>query len=102
MEKYMKNCRMILLSTHLHRLINPIRSRCLNIRVPAPSPHSIAQVLAEVGKIESTSFSSFHFTESIYQQIANNCDRNLRMALIQLQATRYTKSTEGQITPYKK
>lgn len=37
MEKYMGACRMILVCQHVHKLIAPIRSRCLNIRVPAPS-----------------------------------------------------------------
>jgi replication factor C subunit 3/5 len=42
MEKYMKNCRMILLCNSVHKLIHPIRSRCLNIRVPAPNHTAIA------------------------------------------------------------
>lgn len=45
MEKYVKNCRMILLCTHVHKLIPPIRSRCLNLRVPAPQVEQISQIL---------------------------------------------------------
>ena len=45
----MKNCRMILLCTHIHKLIHPIRSRCLNIRVPAPERPVIAKILIEIG-----------------------------------------------------
>lgn len=50
MEKYVKNCRMILLCTNVHRLINPIRSRCLNIRLPAPDSETIQGILYEIGK----------------------------------------------------
>lgn len=50
MEKYVKNCRMILLCTNVHRLINPIRSRCLNIRLPAPDSETIKGILSEIGK----------------------------------------------------
>ena len=50
MEKYVKNCRMILLCTNVHRLINPIRSRCLNIRLPAPDSETIKGILYEIGK----------------------------------------------------
>ena len=37
MEKYVMRCRMILMCDNLHKLIMPIRSRCINIRIPAPS-----------------------------------------------------------------
>lgn len=62
MEKYMNNCRMILLATNLHRLIHPIRSRCLNLRIPAPSSEVIQRILADVAKIESSSLHQFNWT----------------------------------------
>uniref|UniRef100_A0A669BGH8 Replication factor C (activator 1) 3 n=1 Tax=Oreochromis niloticus TaxID=8128 RepID=A0A669BGH8_ORENI len=37
MEKYMATCRLILCSTSTSKVIGPIRSRCLAIRVPLPS-----------------------------------------------------------------
>ena len=102
MEKYMKNCRMILLCTHLHKLINPIRSRCLNIRVPAPSQETISHVLSEIGKSESNNSHQFNFTFELCDSIANTCQRNLRQAIIQLQASKFTKNSEGMLAPYKK
>ena len=37
------------------------------------------------------------------KSVVESCDRNLRLAIIQLQATKYAKSnTEGLIAPYKK
>jgi len=102
MEKYMKNCRMILISNNIHKLINPIRSRCLNIRVPAPEQNEIQEVLTEVGRLESTNLNNYVFTSEVINKIASTSNRNLRLALIQLQASRYTKSTEGMFAPYKK
>ena len=37
MEKYIKNCRIILICEFVHKIIQPIRSRCVNLRVPSPS-----------------------------------------------------------------
>ena len=37
MEKYAGSCRLILCSNSVSKVIPAIRSRCLNIRVPAPT-----------------------------------------------------------------
>lgn len=37
MEKYIERCRIILVCESLAKIISPIRSRCLLIRVPAPN-----------------------------------------------------------------
>jgi replication factor C subunit 3/5 len=97
MEKYMKNCRMILLCTNLHRLISPIRSRCLNVRVPAPTPADIALVLGRLASTHQFPSSSEAVTSTV-----QGCDRNLRLAIIQLQASKFTRSPEGLLAPYKK
>lgn len=41
MEKYMSNLRIILCANSTSRLIAPIKSRCLLIRVAAPSPEEV-------------------------------------------------------------
>lgn len=41
MEKYMGTCRLILCSTSTSKVIGPIRSRCLAIRVPLPSTEEV-------------------------------------------------------------
>ena len=41
MEKYMSNMRIILCANSTSRLIAPIKSRCLLIRVAAPSPEEV-------------------------------------------------------------
>jgi len=41
MEKYMKRCRMILTAESLGRVIQPLRSRCLMIRISCPEYEEI-------------------------------------------------------------
>lgn len=43
MEKYMSTCRLILCSTSTSKVIGPIRSRCLAVRVALPSPEEACQ-----------------------------------------------------------
>ena len=44
MEKYMSTCRLILCCNSTSKVIPPIRSRCLAVRVPAPSIEDVSQV----------------------------------------------------------
>ena len=37
MEKYHKTCRFILCGSQISKIIDPIKSRCLDIRIPSPS-----------------------------------------------------------------
>ena len=45
MEKYKATCRLILIANSTSKIIAPLRSRCLGIRVPAPSPSDVTEVL---------------------------------------------------------
>lgn len=92
MEMYMKNCRMILVCSKIHKLIPPIRSRCVNIRVPAPSNDEIYEVCSIIAARESNNV-TFNFTEQILKSVVEHSDRNLRLAIIQLQATKYSKNS---------
>ena len=48
METFSSSCRLILISTSASRVIEPLRSRCVLIRVPLPSPESLAELVAPV------------------------------------------------------
>jgi len=52
MEKYMSTCRMILLSESTSKLIPALRSRCLGIRVQAPSTEEVKQCLMQACEVE--------------------------------------------------
>ncbi|GBG30426.1 Replication factor C subunit 3 [Hondaea fermentalgiana] len=77
MEKYVRNCRLILCCENLSKVIDPLRSRCLPIRVAAPSHEEMCAVLQTVAKRESVTL-----TPSACAAIASNSQRNLRRALL--------------------
>jgi len=45
MEKYMATCRLILCANSTSKIIGPLRSRCLGVRIPAPASEDIIKVL---------------------------------------------------------
>ena len=42
MEKYTSSCRLILVCESMSRVIAPLRSRCLAVRVPAPTKDEVS------------------------------------------------------------
>ncbi|KAL4147172.1 hypothetical protein PRNP1_010928 [Phytophthora ramorum] len=76
MEKYTATCRLVLCCTSPSKVIDPLRSRCLGVRVGAPT------------------------TEDICGEIALKSERNLRRALLMLETCRvqnYPFSPDQQI-----
>lgn len=80
MEKYSSNCKIIMSTQNLSSLIEPIRSRCFQIRIPAPSECKILSVIKEVSKVENLNKSV-----SFLKHISGNCQNNMRIALLMLQ-----------------
>uniref|UniRef100_A0A4W6FFQ1 Replication factor C subunit 3 n=1 Tax=Lates calcarifer TaxID=8187 RepID=A0A4W6FFQ1_LATCA len=83
MEKYMGTCRLILCSTSTSKVIGPIRSRCLAIRVPLPSTEDVCSVLTAVCKKEG-----LLLPPELAKRISEKSDRNLRKALLMCEACR--------------
>jgi len=83
MEKYMATCRLILCCSSTSKVIEPVRSRCLVIRVPAPSIQEIVQVLQSVARKEKLSLPS-----ELASKIALLSERNLRKAVLMLEAAK--------------
>lgn len=77
MEKYIANCRIILCATSISRVIPAIRSRCLCIRVPAPTEDTIVSILQKTCKKED-----LNLPEKLARRIAAVSNRNLRRALL--------------------
>lgn len=65
---------------NLNKIISPIRSRCLNIRISAPDPESIIWALEDVSKKESIVAS-----DGVTKSLAESCNGNLRAAILGLQ-----------------
>ncbi|XP_075707827.1 replication factor C subunit 3 [Rhinoderma darwinii] len=83
MEKYMSTCRLILCCNSTSKVIAPIRSRCLAIRVPAPSLEEICTVLFNVCRKEGLSL-----PQELARKIAEKSGRNLRKAILMCEACR--------------
>ncbi|KAK9386205.1 P-loop containing nucleoside triphosphate hydrolase protein [Lipomyces mesembrius] len=81
MEKYSPNLRLILLANSTSNIIAPIRSRTLLVRVAAPSYTDIQDILSQVAKKER-----FALPPRISERIARESGRNLRKALLTLEA----------------
>eukprot|EP01067_Filipodium_phascolosomae_P003834 Filipodium_phascolosomae@DN2680_c2_g1_i10.p1 len=52
MEKYMKSCRLVLVCNSLSRVLPPVRSRCLCLRIGAPSNVEIVSILHQIADAE--------------------------------------------------
>jgi replication factor C subunit 3/5 len=87
MEKYTSTCRLILIAESLSRVIAPLRSRCFPIRVSAPSEDEIIQRLMDIARSEKVSLS-----EELAGKIATESDRNLRRAVLMLEALKVKSS----------
>ena len=83
MEKYSSQCRIILICNSPSKIIEPVRSRCLGVRVPAPTNDQVSEVLQAVAKKENCPC-----PPDLSNRIAVNCDRNLRRALLMLEAAK--------------
>ncbi|KAM9846600.1 replication factor C subunit 3 [Aulostomus maculatus] len=83
MEKYMATCRLILCSNSTSKVIGPIRSRCLAIRVPLPSTEEVCSVLTSVCKKEG-----LILPPELAKQISDKSGRNLRKAILMCEACR--------------
>ena len=88
MEKYSNNVRLILLADSTAGIIAPIRSRCLLVRVPAPSHDEICDVLAAAAKREN-----WPVHQKLNSRIATDSGRNLRKALLMFEAV-YAQNPE--------
>jgi replication factor C subunit 3/5 len=68
---------------NLSRIIDPLRSRCLPVRVPAPSVEDITAILKRVAQSER-----IQLPDPFAVRIAETCDRNARKSLLCLEASR--------------
>ncbi|XP_073223096.1 replication factor C subunit 3-like isoform X1 [Cicer arietinum] len=83
MEKYSAYCRLILCCNSSSRVTEAIRSRCLNVRINAPSEEQIVEVLQFIGKKEGLQLPS-----GFAARIAEKSNRNLRRAILSFETCR--------------
>eukprot|EP00878_Enallax_costatus_P040578 GHUV01046893.1.p1 GENE.GHUV01046893.1~~GHUV01046893.1.p1 ORF type:complete len:203 (+),score=67.71 GHUV01046893.1:853-1461(+) len=80
MEKYSAGCRLIMVANNISRVMDPLRSRCLCVRVPGPSNAQIQEQLALVARKEG-----FTLPPTVSSRVALASHRNLRRALLMLE-----------------
>ena len=95
MEKYASTCRLILCCNNPSKVIEPVRSRCLGIRIPSPSHDDIHTVLKHISKKENVTCS-----DELAVTISKQCNRNLRRGLLMLEASYIQNSTTPQRTDW--
>ncbi|XP_076053927.1 replication factor C subunit RfC38 [Oratosquilla oratoria] len=83
MEKYMSSCRLILCANSTSKVIPAIRSRCLGIRVPAPTEEEIVNILQNVCKKEG-----LNLPNEFGMKIAAKANRNLRRAILMCECSK--------------
>mmetsp|Transcript_1360 Transcript_1360/g.2165 ORF Transcript_1360/g.2165 Transcript_1360/m.2165 type:complete len:355 (+) Transcript_1360:108-1172(+) len=83
MEKYSHACRLIMVASNVSKVMDPIRSRCMCVRVPSPSDLQVMEVLKTVAQKES-----INLPDSLATAIALHSNRNLRRALLSFEVCR--------------
>jgi replication factor C subunit 3/5 len=72
MEKYANTCKFIFISNQLSKIIEPLKSRCLMVRVPLPNKYQIFNIVLKISHTENIDISIKDFNE-----IIDNCDNNI-------------------------
>ena len=81
MEKYVGTCRLLLCCVNPSKVIAPIRSRCVCLRVAAPTHEEVCHVLGVVAHKEG-----LKLPPKLAMRISTSCERNLRRAILIFEA----------------
>ena len=102
MEKCTSSCRLILCCENPSKVIDPVRSRCLGIRVPAPTEEQVISVLHAVAEKERVVL-----PDKLASRIAKASKRNVRRAVLafegcKVRTTELTDETPIQVPDWEK
>jgi len=95
MEKFTAYCRLILLSESISKLIPALRSRCLGIRIEAPTEDVIRNVINQTCNQET-----FEMSDEQVDRITKLSGRNLRKALLLSEVCKVKGITNGNPPEY--
>ncbi|RKO87462.1 putative subunit of DNA replication factor C (RF-C) [Blyttiomyces helicus] len=93
MEKYMGNLRVILCCESSSKIISPIRSRCLLVRVASPSMEEVCAVLEKIAVKQG-----FDLPAPLARRIADFAGGNLRKAVLSLEALHVQNGNRSPLT----
>ncbi|CEM26005.1 unnamed protein product [Vitrella brassicaformis CCMP3155] len=83
MEKYVGACRIIMTANNFAKVLPPIRSRCLCIRVPSPTNQEIREVMHQIAVNENITV-----PDDLVDRIIAASGRDLRRALLMLETAK--------------
>lgn len=89
MEKYANTCKFIFISNQLSKIIEPIKSRCLLVRVPIPNKKNIVQKILNICYNEKININIKQMNE-----ILSNCNNNLNNAICLLEFKKFNFKIE--------
>lgn len=93
-ERYNEKCRFIMWCKSISNVMSPLQSRCVCIRVPAPTDGEMFAYIFKVATIEQ-----IFLTYAAFQKIVENANGNVKQALWDLEFGKYSYSSS---TDYKK
>lgn len=93
MEKYMSTCRLILICNSSSKVTEPVKSRCLGIRIPAPTEEEVGRWCCSDAQIANTlqgiaKKEGITLPKEFAARIAEQSERNLRKAILTLEAAK--------------
>ena len=84
MEKYADTCKFIFICDQLSKIIEPLRSRCLLIRVPLPNSTQIIETLTQISLREN-----INIDKDDYKYILEDCDSKINNAIWLLEMKKF-------------
>jgi replication factor C subunit 3/5 len=93
MEKYSNTCKFILVSNQLSKIIEPLRSRCLLLRVPLPSNEKILETILHITEKEQIQI-SWNEIKNIINESENNINYTIWLLNMYKYNTSYEKNWE--------
>lgn len=84
MEKYADTCKFIFICDQLSKIIEPLRSRCLLIRVPLPSDTQIIETITQISLLEN-----IKLEKNDYKYILENCESKVNNAIWLLEMNKF-------------
>lgn len=92
METNSQKCRLILCCDSPSQIMEPVRSRCLCIRISAPTINEIKDILCKVSEQEG-----FIISNELAHRIAHQSNRNLKGSLLSLQTLKKSYDMTNEI-----
>ena len=93
MEKYANTCKFIFISNQLSKINEPLKSRCLIIRVPLPTNTMLLSIILNISNKENLNLT---FPEMKY--ILDKSDNNINKTIWLLEMKKYNVDNKGQWT----